>query len=327
MKSLTILLFFISTFLFYEACTNKNHEPNNEKKPENLYWPGNFEKALYGGCFSRAKNVKIADSIETQWKGNRVWELEPGHYCHLELLTTGKGKYKIQFMGKASTEVKIVIKPVIKDSLGKSQTIDIPVMLKGDGDWHHYEEMFSVTNPYPGPEKGEVLITCYNGTKEAGFIDNLELIQIEQFNPEQKAACKNTIDIIKKDQALRMGFDSTGLPDEFSQVINTQNMAGKKIRLTFFAGFENISPLSYPWAGIVVSLRNGDNLSAKLIPSDPKPNWYVAALASPPGTIAEISATYDIPVDAHEVFLEVKAQKKMKPNICRVEKLYICIIE
>ncbi|MDX1285897.1 MAG: hypothetical protein R3182_12830, partial [Draconibacterium sp.] len=47
----------------------------NSFPSENIYWPGNFESALYGGCFSRARGVEITNSENYSINGKHSWYL------------------------------------------------------------------------------------------------------------------------------------------------------------------------------------------------------------------------------------------------------------
>ncbi|MFA9389628.1 MAG: hypothetical protein ACERKD_07460 [Prolixibacteraceae bacterium] len=320
-----------------------------EFSTENIYWPGNFEQALYGGNFSKAQKVEINDKANFTEGGKYAWNLRPSEYTHLELLTAGTGKYMVSFMGKASTEVEMAIKIVYKNDEGKDSTTDLPLKFKPDNQWHKYETELEVSAPYPGPRTGEILISCYNGTLQDAFIDNLELKRVgPDTMPEKKYKLKTT-KLIKngnfnkgcaswKDLSTSTNIIDCKLnngsivlnPNELAsiyQVLDAKQLAGKTVQISADVAFESITTDAYSWAGIVISLFNGENKEADIIACEDKIQWCPMGHSAPPGEFKTITALYNIPVNTEQLFLKIEAQERINQNNVWIDNVQMHVIK
>lgn len=325
----------------------------------NIYWPGNFEQSLYGGNFSRARGVEISDSQNHTPDGNRSWFLAPGKYQHIELLTYGKGKYRVKFYARSLEVLPVVVKEVVKTGEKEHKTEEYTLNLESDGMWHKYQVEFDVQKPYPGPETGEVLITCYNGNEAGAWIDDLELIRIsttpQSFemvpNPafcvtavingtfdfgSQAWEIAGTSEPIDENAIVDVGnygnvlaLNVKGVENAIpsaAQIIDATKLAGKTIRLSCDVGFKSITDDANSWAGIVVTLKKGKDSSGKLIPGQPTPHWCVLGHAPPPGKLKTIFSVYEIPENAKNLFVEISAQKGMEQNVGVVDNVQLEIL-
>lgn len=351
-----ILLITIIFTIRYNVYGQKFENDTNHFSKENLYWPGNFEQGLYGGNFSSAKNVVISELENSTNGGKRSWDLKGTNpYKHIELLTVGKGEFVVKFNAKSYEELDIVIKKVFKTIDNKSQTENHTIKLPGDQIWHEYSLKLIVDSPYPGPRTGEVLITCLNEKNVQGWLDNLEirrnspdlegsiplnkhfqpstLIQNNgfEFGSQGWHLSGSSIPVDNKYIIPYSGSTNNGHVLELSlngakkvsQVINAETLSGKKIRITADVGFHKIDQEAKSWAGILITLKSGENPADKLITPDPSPFWYVLGLSEPQGVIKQISAIYQIPEDIKKLYFEITVQEGIKNSIGIVDNIYL----
>jgi len=366
MESLNRIIVFIFIIVWFQSNAQNTNNQNNPKNVNNgdflfpnLYWPGTFENALYGGNFSSALNVSLCDTVNYTLGGKRSWYLKQNTYQHLELLTQGKGTFLVRFQAKATNAIQIVVKGVYKAEDNSSKTEDFVVDILGDNQWHLYEKEFVVTKPYPGPRTGEVLITSYNPGGVDAWIDNLEvlrnspdeeeLIQIKGkaikllknahfengcknwFVPESRVNISDQAIITysngkEKTKVLCLSLTESNSVPAAAQIIEGKSLANKTIRISARVSFLSISEDASSWSGLLFSLKNGNSADSELISSIPSPHWYVLGLSSPPGCMTKVSAIYKIPKNASKLFFEIAVQNGIKQNRAIVDDILIEVL-
>ncbi len=342
------------------ACNTVEQQSSNDS---NLYWPGNFEQAVYGGNFSRALNVVLDDTDNFTQNGNKAWHLMPGKYQHLEILTTDKGEWTVSFMAKSIKPVDVLIKPVFQDEEHKKHTEDHAVSLVGDGQWHPYRVTFKVSQPYPGPKSGELLVSCYNGSGADAWIDNLELSPAPSNKLEASFTKPNpsmVTNLIKNNdfesgishwQSTTEGavFDASslrkldiegnktraivlspqvteGATASVGQAIDATSLAGKRIRVSAEVSFLTLNGNGFSWHGFLLDVHEGDNKDGKVISGDPSPNWMPMGLSAPVGKSKRCYSEYFVPAGTEHLFIELKTLPKMADNLVAVDNVTIEVI-
>ncbi|GJM64726.1 hypothetical protein PEDI_52780 [Persicobacter diffluens] len=337
-------------------------EPAQVNQRQNLYWPGDFENAIYGGNFSRAVNVTVDNSNNYTKGGNKAWHLIQDKYQHLEILTTELGEWKISFMAKSENDLKVIIKPVFRDEQNKQATHEHEIDILGDNKWHPYELSFKVENPYPGPMTGELLVACYNDSQGEAWIDNLalepmtgqleasfktpqpalltDLLQNNSFE-EGTAHWESTDEHVafkpssireitlngKKSPAVVLAVQpQKGATKSIGQKIDASSLAGKSIRVSAEVSFLTLNGKGFSWHGFLLDVHEGDHKDGKIIPCDPSPNWLPMGLAAPVGESKRSYGVYQIPAGTKFLYIELKTLPKMADNLVAINNVSIEVL-
>lgn len=323
----------------------------------NLYWPGTFEGSLHGGIFSSATNVRVTDAANHTPDGSRAWELTPATYTHLELLTDGRGPHELAFHARATQPVTVVIKVVhTNPDGGAARTTDIPVVLRDDDAWHAYAVPFDVVAPYPGPRRGEVLVTCYNGAEQPAWIDDLTvrrtgpdpeppaepvvrptgLVRNGGFEDEPVVwaaqGLRGDVDVAASFLAVPGGLAATlqaaggAHPRVIEQRFAAGEAAGRTVRVAADVAFVRVDPAAAAWSGVVIDLVDASADEVVLRP-EPAPFWQVVGLAPPAGTFATITAVFRVPPGARALVLRIQAQNGLRGSVAAVDNVRLEIVE
>jgi len=319
-------------------------EPPARDWGTNLYWPGDFELGFPGGCFSFVRRGEISAEVNRTPGGRASWQLSPG-YQHLELLVPAHRRGRLSFWALSAAPQKIdllVVAPlegVADDASGKkSRTISHPVDIKASDAWQFHEVPFETEKPYPHPPRTEILVTCFNGSPQPFYIDDLQVHMEADTAPvrgvEPVPCPLRNADFLdgtafwQTDRPapdrppdgppglwLGVGEDS-GTPASMAwQPLEAKGLAGRRIRISADVTYVSMQPPYEPWGAILFVLHQGDSPQADVLPPlGHWPFWCPIGHAARPGEARRISAEYQIPATADRLVLCIQAQQGIGRN-------------
>ncbi len=248
-----------------------------------------------------------------------------------------------------------------EETTGKKSVKEIKISLPGKEQWSFCSRDFTVIRPYPGPDRGEVLICCYNASDQPVWIDDVSLVAIKPSLRKAQPDLQRTISLCKPEvtdftigewsqttpegkcaitfaplsegtaeiKAVRLSaclVDDPGVYRKIYRILSGERMAGRKVRIWVKAGFLSIARQAKAWAGLLVLLRNGRSSSSPLLRPEPKPFWYVLSQAAPPGKLEWISAVYHIPQTSEALRLEFMAQPGLAGSVLGLQDVRLEIL-
>ncbi|MEM6821055.1 MAG: hypothetical protein AAF558_03780 [Verrucomicrobiota bacterium] len=331
---------------------------NIERK--NLYWPGNFESHLYGGCFSNQKKVVVTNQENHTPDGEKSWELRKGFQL-IEFVVAPHQTYQLSFWLKTTQIPKIQVKVVHprETQTGEKRqsaetTYKIPTRVKND--WNYYSLDIETQAPYPN-HLSEVLLTVWSPESGQTFIDDIvikPLVDVTEqikgspasliVNPDFESGSSGwthsgaSFGAVAKDAWIRtiggrgkvaiLEIVKTGKPSpHLSQVIPSKDIAGKQIQFSFDAAYLSNDQAISHWSGVIAEVKNGNHQGAQALQPTPKPHWYPLGLASPLGVFQTIKANYNVPKDSEYLFLSLQLLPKTGPNQVAIDNVQIRILD
>ncbi len=288
----------------------------------NLYWPGTFEGAVFGGNFSSAKNIQLADEANHTPDGTRAWKVQPG-YQHLELLTDGTGEFEVTFHARAESRLDIVLKVISPGDDGKPVEEPHSITIEPSEDWREYRAVVTVNDPYPGPRTGEILVTAFQSGNASVWIDDLEVRRVSD-DPDAPptAPAPDATTTIPLEHGGELAVDQSPIPSSISLPIPVDGLAGSKVRVWLDVTYDTVSEPAKNWAGVVAELQATDAAgSSTVLESTPAPFWLPIGHAAPAGEPRTIRAEYAIPEGTQSLTFVAQLQPGVQANRVRLENL------
>ncbi len=286
----------------------------------NLYWPGTFEGAVFGGNFSSAKNVQLETGTNHTPGGTRAWKIQPG-YQHLELLTDGTGDFEVSFHARAESRLEVVLKVISPGADGKLAEDPHSITIEPSEDWREYRAVVPVSDPYPGPRTGEILVTAFQSGDADIWIDDLEVRRAsEDPDAPSPAPAPDATTSIPLGGESELAVDQAPIPSSISRDIPVDGLAGNHVRVWLDVTYDSVAEPAKNWAGVVAELRATDAAgSSTVLESTPAPFWLPIGHAAPAGEPRTIRAEYSIPADAQSLTFLAQLQPGAQSNGARLE--------
>ncbi len=303
----------------------------NTYPKRNVYWPGDFEHHVAGGCFSKARGVMLSQAENHTPGGNQSWAIQPG-YQHLELVVKGYTPQRLTFMAKTESpltlQVKIIERYAKPADLEKPYyEIIHPIDLIPGSDWREYTLEFSSDRPFPGPELLEILLTVYHGGEFPAFIDDVAIQEVGPTEGSPVVSPETDPDF----PALSLSALPIRLFRENREVslpVNLGAVVNRKILLSADVAFETNHEPEFSWSGVLLelSVQTKGTDQVKLKP-DPMPHWLPFGLSAPTGEYRTVSAVYWIPPEAGSGSLAITLQPRALANTAWVGNVTLRVIE
>lgn len=239
----------------------------------------------------------------------------------------------------ATLQLKVISPGEAADSKPSETVYDIP--LTASGKWEPVRVVFDVTDPYPGPVAGELLLGGYNPTDSAVLIDDVCLYRVTHtplpVEREGKPLASLTPDafVLAGGEGLpgstiapragmrqavvlahhaNAGKTETGIAATADAWVDAATLRGRAIVLAVDAGLLTVDLPSDPWAGLVVALHAQTPSGLQRLEPTPNPHWLPVGQAPRPTAFKTIRSAYRVPDDAERVRVQLILQAGVGPN-------------